>query len=87
MLDITVKLDKVQRDRENERVDLDDKINDIRRGYNPREEVRDEIERGEDNIIKGMWNRVKKGSVELCGRFISLFECLVPTFPKALHSD
>ena len=76
ILDVTVKLDKVQRERENGLVNLDDKINDIGRGYNPREEVRDEIERGEDNIIKVMWNRVRKGGVELRGRFKSLFDRL-----------
>ena len=76
ILDVNDKLDEVQRERQTELVDLDDKMIEIRRGYNPREEVRDEIERGDDNIIKRMWDRVRKGGEELKERFASLFERL-----------
>ena len=44
--------------------------------YNPREEVRDEIERGDTNILKRFWSNITKAGEELCGRFKSLFDLL-----------
>ena len=72
-------ISEVQRDRhkmQSSAMDMDDRLEDIRRGYNPREEVRDEIERGDANILKRFWNKITKAGEELVGRFKSFFELL-----------
>ena len=77
--DVKGKLSEVERDRRMVSTSargIDDKMEHIRRGYNPREEVRNEIESGDANILKRFWNNIRKAGVELFGRFKSLFELL-----------
>ncbi|KAK3103650.1 hypothetical protein FSP39_020749 [Pinctada imbricata] len=44
--------------------------------WSPREEVRNEIEKGDTTIMKKVWKNIRKAGIEVWGRFRSLYETL-----------
>ena len=73
------KLEEVQAERfevEASSLNMDDTMANIMQEYDPREDVRDEIERGDTNFLKRFWGNIRMAGANLVGRFKSIFELL-----------
>ena len=79
LLDVKRKLEEVQAERfevQASSLNMDETMANIMQGYDPREDVRDEIERGDTNFLKRLWGNIRMAGVNLVGRFKSIFELL-----------
>ncbi|KAK3102741.1 hypothetical protein FSP39_013578 [Pinctada imbricata] len=79
ILDVKMKLWEIQRDRNiacKTVLSRRQEIFQSSQRWNPREEVREEIERGDKDLLRAFWKNICNAGERLLGRFKSLFETL-----------